>query len=153
MIRLGQVLVRPVSRRRTPAYMRRRRRSAPRKSPAPERAAATEIVKDESMIFDQPPAELPVATLVPREHQTRWRADLMTWLAAKWRWFKPRTVPMVVAFIGMLAVIGSATYLRNYARRTPARPAQVTTITVDGQPAAGLAAVAVTPSRCALRAD
>lgn len=92
------------------------------------------------MIFDQPPAELPTATLVPRDGQSRLRADLYAWFAAKWRWFKPRTVPMIVAMLGMLAVIGSANYLRNFARRAPDRlvieqpRSELTVITVDGKP-------------------
>ena len=115
MIRVGSLLLsRPVSRRRTLAYTKRRRRS-----PRRERAAPTNVVNDEAMIFDQPPAELPVATVVPRDGKSRLRADMFAWLSAKWRWFKPRTVPMIVAFVGMLGVIGSANYLRNYARRAP----------------------------------
>jgi hypothetical protein len=73
------------------------------------------------MLFDQPPAELPVATVVPRDARSQIAADLRAWVIAKWDWFKPRTIPMVVAFVGMLAVIGSASYLRDYARRTPER--------------------------------
>ena len=118
MIRVGWLpsLSRPVSRRRTLGYTKRRRRS-----PRRERAASTNVVNDEDMIFDQPPAELPVATVVPRDGKSRLRADLLAWVSAKWQWFKPRTVPMIVAFVGMLAVIGSANYLRNYARRAPER--------------------------------
>ena len=116
MIRVGWLpsLARPVSRRRTLAYTKRRRRS-----PRRERAASTNVVNDEDMIFDQPPAELPVATLLPRDKKSRLRASMFAWLSTKWQWFKPRTVPMIVAFVGMLAVIGSANYLRNYARRAP----------------------------------
>ena len=73
------------------------------------------------MIFDLPPAELPVATVVPKDRGTQLAADLRVWLAARWQWFKPRTIPMIVAFVGMLAVIGAATWLRNYARATPER--------------------------------
>jgi hypothetical protein len=92
------------------------------------------------MIFDQPPRELPVATVVSRDSRLQLAADLRTWFAARWRWFKPRTVPLIVAFLGMLAVIGSANWLRNYARREPERltitstpPGTITTIEVTAR--------------------
>jgi len=122
MIRVGWLLPsqsRPSRRRRTLPYTGRRRSrviSSPRKA-----AESREIVNDETMIFDQPPAELPVATMVPKDRGTQLAADLRAWFAARWHWFKPRTIPMIVAFVGMLAVIGAATYLRNYARRAPDR--------------------------------
>ena len=78
-------------------------------------------MNDEDMIFDQPPAELPVASMVPKDRGMQLAADLRAWLVARWTWFRPRTIPMIVAFIGMLAVIGAATWLRNYARRAPDR--------------------------------
>ncbi len=84
-------------------------------------AASESAVNHEDMIFDQPPAELPVATLVPREPGIQLAVDLRAWLAARWRWFRPRTVPMIVAFVGMLAVMGAASYLRNFARQAPER--------------------------------
>jgi hypothetical protein len=133
MIRVGWLptLSRPVSRRRTLPYTKRRRVKAARRPVA---------VNNEDMIFDQPPAELPVATLVPRDGKTQLRADLHAWFAAKWQWFKPRTIPMIVAFVGMLAVIGSANWLRNYARRAPERlvvstpPPADSNIAVDEEP-------------------
>lgn len=67
------------------------------------------------MLFDLPPAELPVAKLEPRNARERIAAGLHAWVVAKWRWFKPRTIPMVVALGGLFAVIGSANYLRSVA--------------------------------------
>ncbi|MDQ3365846.1 MAG: hypothetical protein M3680_10505 [Myxococcota bacterium] len=87
------------------------------------------------MIFDQPPPKLPVATLVPRESRVQVLADLRAWFVARWRWFRPRTIPMIVAFIGMLAVIGSANYLRNYALQGPER-LQLAPATDTGAPGA-----------------
>jgi hypothetical protein len=112
-------LARPSRARRTLPYSGRRRRSAI--SPRVTAAKPAAVADNEDMIFDQPPAELPVATLVPRDGKTRMRADFYAWVAAKWNWFKPRTVPMLVAAAGMFAVIGSANWLRNYARRAPER--------------------------------
>ena len=71
------------------------------------------------MIFDQPPAELPVATLRPRDSGAQLLLDVRTWLASKWRWLKPRSIPVAVAFAGMLAVLASASYLRDLAHQPP----------------------------------
>ena len=122
MIRVGWLpsQSRPSSRRRTLPYSGRRR-SARTISRRTNAAAPVKLVNDEDMIFDQPPAELPVATMVPKDRGTQIAADLRAWLVARWTWFRPRTIPMIVAFIGMLAVIGAATWLRNYARRAPDR--------------------------------
>jgi len=104
------------ARRRTLPYTGRRKRRAVAKVAAPVIA-----VNHEDMIFDQPAAKLPVATVVPREARAQLAADLRAWFVAKWAWFRPRTIPMVVALLGMLAVLGSATYLREYARQLPDR--------------------------------
>ncbi len=71
------------------------------------------------MIFDQPPAELPVATLRPRDTGSQLLLDVRGWFAARWRWLRPRTIPVTVAFAGMLGVLASASYLRELAHRTP----------------------------------
>jgi hypothetical protein len=124
MMRIGKLpslppLRRPISRRRTLPYSGRRKSRAI--SPRPKAAAPAVSVNDDVMLFDQPPAELPVATIIPKDRSTQLAADLRAWFAARWYWFRPRTIPMVVAFVGMLAVIGAATWLRNYARRAPDR--------------------------------
>ena len=101
------------ARKRTLAYMRQRRRSprAIKKQDAAPRAMNTDIV-----LFDHGPAEFPVATAVPREPRARLIAtvaDLKRWVAARWEWFKPRSVPCAVAGLGMVAVIASAHYLAH----------------------------------------
>lgn len=125
-------LSRPISDRRTLPYTKRRR--ARLISSRMADAAREFVVNDEDMIFDPPPAELPVATLRARDIRTKLRADLIAWLSAKWQWFRPRTVPIIVALVGMLAVIGSASYLRNFARPAPERliaPSAQPTLTVN----------------------
>jgi hypothetical protein len=86
------------------------------------------------MIFDQPPAELPVATLRPRDTGAQLLLDARGWLAARWRWLRPRAIPVAVAFAGMLAVIASAHYLRELAHRTPEQLAApvITSSRADG---------------------
>jgi len=109
---------RPIGvRRRTLPYMirRPRRRGRPRSARAPRVAA----VNNEVMIFDQPPAELPVATLRPRDTGAQLLLDARGWLAARWRWFRPRAIPVAAAFIGMLGVLASASYLRELAQQPP----------------------------------
>jgi len=157
VIRVGWLpsLSRPVSRRRTLAYSRRRSRV---KSARGKDAEAPVVVNDGDMIFDQPPGELPVATIVPRSRKMQLRADLFAWLSTKWRWFKPRTIPMIVAFCGMLAVIGAANYLRNFARQAPERLAvkpvtyqwslQVTTVAAPAAKPLPVIEVPVEPQCC-----
>jgi len=69
------------------------------------------------MLFDGP-ADLPTATLRSRASEARHRvlaADLHGWLASRWRWVRPRTVPLLVAFAWMLAIPGATKYLSVYA--------------------------------------
>jgi hypothetical protein len=75
------------------------------------------------MLFDQPPSELPVARIRVRPGTinalAQLAADLRRWLTARWSWLKPRTVPVIVAFIGMCAVLASAHYLSRLAQEAP----------------------------------
>ncbi len=91
--------------------MRRRARTRA-KSPAPSpRVANTEIV-----LFDHGPVEFPTATAMPREPRARaiaLVASLERWMAARWAWFRPRSVPCAVACLGMIAVMASAHYLAH----------------------------------------
>jgi hypothetical protein len=73
------------------------------------------------MIFDQPPAELPVATLRPRDSASQLLLDARGWLAARWQWLRPRAIPVAVAFAGMIGVLVAASYLRDLAHNPPER--------------------------------
>ncbi|HTL32652.1 MAG TPA: hypothetical protein VL326_05990 [Kofleriaceae bacterium] len=69
------------------------------------------------MAFDHGPSEFPLATIRPREARGRViaaMAALQRWLVARWVWFKPRTMPCVVAGLGMMAVIAAADYLAHH---------------------------------------
>ncbi len=78
------------------------------------------------MLFDRT-AELPVATVrrPPGSTVEVMTSDFRRWLAARWQWFKPRTIPVTVAFVGMLGVLQAVSYLS-----TP--PAEATTTTISG---------------------
>lgn len=93
------------------------------------------------MIFDQPPAELPVATLRPRDSASQLLLDARGWLAARWQWLRPRAIPVAVAFAGMIGVLVSASYLRDLAHQPPEQlPTPVLTRSHGGGPVAKLRA-------------
>ena len=92
----------------TPAWQRRRVR------PARSRAPLDEQVNTEPMLFDRP-ASLPTATI----HSASFASQLRGQRARAVRWVRPRLVPLSVAIVGMLAVLGAAEYLTHLARYTP----------------------------------
>jgi len=107
---------RPLVRRRTLPYMPwriypRRKRARSARSPV--------AVNNEDMLFDLPPSELPVARVHERKKFPSLAIALRAWLAARWTWLRPRTVPVIVAFIGMCAVMTSAHYLTKLATENP----------------------------------
>jgi hypothetical protein len=70
------------------------------------------------MLFDGT-VDLPTATLRPSASEARHRViagHFYRWLALRWSWLRPRTVPIIVAFFGMLAILGATKYLSAYAR-------------------------------------
>jgi hypothetical protein len=111
-------LPRPPQRQRRPTLAYTRKRRCVR---AIHDARSPSAVNNDAMLFDQRPTELPVATL--RSHS--WRAtiasDFRRWTNARWRWLAPRTVPVLVAMIGMVALLASAHYLSNLAMQPPER--------------------------------
>lgn len=133
MIRIGELPIAPrphAGRGRTLPYTGRRRRRSPllptaqplparRGDPGSPRADDAAAVNNGAMIFDQPPAELPVATLRPRDTGSQLLLDARAWLAARWRWLRPRSIPVAVAVAGMLGVLAVSSYLRELAHRVP----------------------------------
>lgn len=98
-----------------------------RRRPTTQRSATVHIPPDGTaagcntigMLFDGVPAELPTATLLPSAAHARHRViggHLRHWIDDRWAWLRPRTVPMIVAFAGMVAVLGSTKYLSSFAR-------------------------------------
>ena len=99
---------RPFPKKRTLAYTRARRI---KRRPRPSRPAA--MRHDEIVIFDQGLTELPTATLVPKQRGLALIAGLQRWMIARWTWLSPRTVPVLVATVGMILVLLSADYLAH----------------------------------------
>lgn len=71
------------------------------------------------VLFDGPPAELPIATLRPTVSSAWGRCllgDLDRGLTRRLAWLRPRAVPLIVAFTGMLATVGAVKYAGLWAR-------------------------------------
>ena len=126
-------------RRSLTPYMFRRRR---RRGGMPRTASGAHTTADGTgagcntigMLFDGLPAELPTATLLPSAVHDRQRAiggHLRQWFDDRWAWIRPRTVPLIVAFAGMIAVLGTTRYLSTYAAIAPRHS---TVITDDAPP-------------------
>lgn len=88
---------------RTCTYTRPRRRVL---------ARAARPVNHEVMLFDAP-RELPVATVrrAPAPVVARLAGAFAAWLEARWHWLRPRSIPVLVAALGMVAVINAVNYL------------------------------------------
>jgi hypothetical protein len=68
------------------------------------------------IVFDHGPKEFPVATLLVREPRARalvMAGDLRRWISARWSWLRPRSLPVLVATVGTLAVMLSADFLAH----------------------------------------
>lgn len=106
-----------------PRYVPRNRKrltftyTRPRRRPRRKDVHVGERSSTEILTFDHGPTEFPVAVVRPRDHGSRARAavgDLHRWFLARWAWFKPRSAPLIVATLGMLAVVWSADYLAHH---------------------------------------
>jgi hypothetical protein len=137
---------RPISRVRRGllSYKFRRRRQRG----APPRAAALRLndmtadgtplcCNNVGMLFDGLPAELPTATLVPTAVHDRHRAiggRIRQWFDDRWTWIRPRTVPLIAAFAGMIAVLGTTKYLSTYACAPQRGAVTYSVVTYDDAP-------------------
>jgi hypothetical protein len=96
---------RPMNRgkRRLFSYRRRTRRGR-------ERVPLVDL----SHSYDGAPLPLPAAVLVSTGQLPRHRmltGALERWLRERWLWLRPRSVPIVIAFAGMLAVLSAVKQL------------------------------------------
>jgi hypothetical protein len=106
-----------LKRKRTLPYTGRRSTSAGpdlRSRPRKERAHAPRAVDTGRVLFD-PPRELPTATVVvePRTFGELLRGGIALWFSERWRWIRPRTIPMAVALVGLLGVVRAVDYLTH----------------------------------------
>jgi len=68
------------------------------------------------IVFDHGPKEFPVATLLVREPVARAAVllgDLRRWVAQRWSWLRPRSLPVLFAAAGTLVVMLSADFLAH----------------------------------------
>lgn len=109
---------RPLPRpRRGPLYWLARPRRRRAHVPAPARDASGSIHRDDAadacntgrVLFD-PRTKLPTATLLASGSLTRRRTDLDRWLSLRWDWVRPRAVPLLAAFVGLLLTLAAVKY-------------------------------------------
>lgn len=99
----------------TPGYRRPQR--ARRRGPA-----GTATVREPVDLPDGEggaPHDLPIARLVADRSRARHRAlgeDLRRWLAQRWAWLRPRSLPIAVALAGLCGVLATAKYLPELSR-------------------------------------
>jgi hypothetical protein len=96
-------------------------------------APAEASVDTEDMLFDQG-RELPVATVrrAPRSKLAMLAGGLSRWISTRWSWFRPRMVPVFVAFVGMLATVHAVSYLSGAPYEpAPAPAAAPVTVQID----------------------
>jgi hypothetical protein len=135
---------RPLPRaRRSPFYLLARPRRPRGRGPIDrdDGAAARPLVP---MLYDGPRAELPIATLLASGSQTRRRIDLDRWLSLRWDWVRPRAVPLLAAFVGLLLTLGAVKYtsLLSYDRDQLPRPRPARPVPTAGSTRAEPAAAA-----------
>jgi hypothetical protein len=97
--------------RKRPQLVRVKRRASKRRrcTVRVDEATLTSFVDADAAL---PPQPLPEARLV----KTTLAGDAHSWLTERATWLRPRAIPMLVAFGGMLAVLASVNYLSTMNR-------------------------------------
>jgi hypothetical protein len=62
---------------------------------------------------------------------------LVQWLACRWAWLRPRTVPIIAALLGLLVVMGATKYLPVYSSSEPRAAPRLLRAGKHVQPAGG----------------
>jgi len=132
MIKLGS-LCSFRARKRKLAYVRPRKRVRRRRH----------IGDDVPSTVPEQPGPLPVATLRNRGARY-WAGD---WLAERWAWLRPRSIPLVVAFLGMIGMLASMRYLSSPKGWSTA------VIQLDGPAKTGPVEITVSPPNASVRVD
>ncbi len=106
MIAPGSMVFRVTAKRRTLAYTGIRRRSR-------STVARPRVSRDTGgvLLHHHGPYELPSATL----HRGTLGGALHRWLDVQWAWLRPRSIPVIVALIGLVGVMAATNYLTNFA--------------------------------------
>ena len=112
MIGPGWLPTRPLRmKNRVLAYTRVRRRTGKKpRSRIELRPSCADV------LFQTGTVEFPVATLRSRDPKIQARVlvgDLPRWLLSTLTWLRPRTVPLLVAALGFVAILASADYLQH----------------------------------------
>lgn len=79
-----------------------------------------------------------MATLLPTAANDRHRAiggQIRQWFDDRWTWIRPRTLPLIAAFAGMIAVLGTTKYLSTYACAPSRSAVTYGAVTYDDAPA------------------
>ncbi|HEY0195169.1 MAG TPA: hypothetical protein VGC42_28840 [Kofleriaceae bacterium] len=101
-------------RRLVPHLRRARRKPAAGAAPV---VAAPEAAPEPGPFASR--ARLPLAVLLPRRGDGQpavLGGALQRWLEARWLWFRPRAIPLLVAFMGLVGVLNARSYLIALAR-------------------------------------
>ncbi len=112
--RLGPTSALASLRRRTVLERRARRiRRGAATRPVPGRADG-EDASDHPTLEALPQHELPIATILERRPTAASvAAGLRTWIAARWSWLRPRTIPVAVAVLSMVGMLRAVDYLAH----------------------------------------
>ena len=101
---------RPLGKKRWLPYGYAARRLRRKQAPVAHKSRSDD---DQTVVFELAPQDLPVATVVSRRASPA--NALRGWLAARWTWLRPRTIPVMAAAIGLFLVVGSAKHLSRMA--------------------------------------
>lgn len=118
-------------------YARRRPRRRTERSQVRDAARSS----SPELAFVGAPAELPIATVLSSSGSQVLAGDLQRWLVERWAWLRPRTIPLAVAGVAMMMMLGAVDHL-TYA--PPADP-RAHAHAADIEPDAGR--VRITPWR------
>jgi hypothetical protein len=100
---------------------------APRKRLPFSRSRKRRLPASSGMFWEGTP-EFPIATIRPRDggHVQYAIGALTRWLVARWSWFKPRSIPVVVATLGMVGIVALSDYLAHHIDQKAPVPAAKT---------------------------
>ena len=74
-----------------------------------------------SGMFSAGTTEFPVALIRPKhDGRVQYAIGALTrWFLARWQWFKPRSIPVVVATLAMVGIVALSDYLAHHIDQKP----------------------------------